>query len=147
VILVTAVLAGGLVVPFASNLKLASPLLKLSWRQTTALPFGLLVAGFELYFVKDFKFSTIATTKNLLSFLFVGIMGNLMSFGYIWSAEYTIMSHASIFNSLGGGFIVIYRLLMKKQVHKLEILGTLISLMGCTIVLFDKGAEKVDSEH
>jgi hypothetical protein len=103
--------------------------------------------AFELYYHKDFKISSMATPMNIMSFLFVGIVGNIMSFGYIWSAEYTIMSHASIFNSLGGGLIVIYRLLRKRSVHKLEIVGTLVSLLGCTVVLFDKSAEKVSSEN
>lgn len=78
---------------------------------------------------------------------FLGVTGNFMSVGYMWSAQYTIMSHASIFNSLGGAIIVLVRLILRKFVHKLELLGTLIALLGCTVILFDAHAEKMDSEN
>lgn len=71
-------------------------------------------------------------------------MGNLMSLGYIWSAKYTILSHSCLFNSLGGCFLVIGGLIMRHVVHKKEILGTVVSIIGCIITLFDGKAEKID---
>jgi drug/metabolite transporter (DMT)-like permease len=57
------------------------------------------------------------------------------------------MSHASIFNSLGGAVIVLVNHILRRPVHRLEIIGTLIALIGCSVVLCDGNAEKVDAEN
>jgi drug/metabolite transporter (DMT)-like permease len=54
------------------------------------------------------------------------------------------MSHALIFSNLGGILIVIYSLIRRKYVHKLEILGTIIAVLGCGLTVLDKSAKKVD---
>ena len=56
-------------------------------------PYVLLGALIELNVDKTFKIRSIMTFKNLFHILALGFIGNIMSFGYIWSAEYTIMSH------------------------------------------------------
>lgn len=100
-----------------------------------------------MFFVKDFRFADIMNWSIFRTLLELGVTGNMMILGYIWSAEYTIMSHASIFNSLGGAFIVFGSLLLRKYVHNLEIAGTLVATFGCIIILFDSNAEKVNAEQ
>ena len=68
-----------------------------------------------------------------------------MSLGYVWSAEYTIIGHTCLFGGLGGAFIVIYCLVKRLYVHKLEIFGTLLSILGCGIAIFDSSAAKMNS--
>ena len=87
----------------------------------------------------------IMTLKFVLNLLLFGFFGNLMSFGYIWSGEYTIMSHVNIFNNLGGVLIIIGCLIMRKAVHRFELVGTGIALLGCVITALDSKAEKVNS--
>jgi hypothetical protein len=77
------------------------------------LPFVILGACVEIYLSKTFKIRSVLTWKNFFNLLLLGLVGNIMSFGYVWSAEYTIMSHVCIFNSLGGAFIVFYRIIRK----------------------------------
>ena len=48
------------------------------------------------------------------------------------------MSHCSLFNGLGGVTIVISELIRRKYVHIFEIIGTVVALMGCVVILFDK---------
>ena len=107
-------------------------------------PYLFMASCVELYFEKTFKFRDIFNIKTMACLVILGITGDLMSLGYTWSAEYIIMSHSSIFNSLGGVFIVIGRLFLRRYVHKLEILGTGIALLGCVATLLDTNAEKVD---
>ena len=57
------------------------------------------------------------------------------------------MSHSSIFGSLGGALIVMYRLVFRKFVHKLEVFGTGVSLIGCIVILLDAKAKKVEEQQ
>jgi len=70
-----------------------------------------------------------------------------MSLGYVWSAEYTIIGHTCLFGGLGGAFIVIYCLFKGLFVHRLEMLGTLLSILGCGIAIFDSSAAKINSAN
>jgi drug/metabolite transporter (DMT)-like permease len=70
-----------------------------------------------------------------------------MMLGYFMSGSLTIFSHACIFTSLGGIIIVIYKLIKRETIHKYEIIGTIISLVGCVITIFDPNAAKVDPIH
>jgi TRAP-type mannitol/chloroaromatic compound transport system permease small subunit len=43
--------------------------------------------------------------------------------------------------------VVIYKLIRRRSVHKLEIFGTILAIIGSIILMYDKDAQKVDSEH
>ena len=55
------------------------------------------------------------------------------------------MSHVVIFVNLSGPVMVSYRLIMKQPVHKYEILGCLIAVVGSVLSVFDHKAEKVNA--
>jgi hypothetical protein len=55
------------------------------------------------------------------------------------------MSHALIFSNLGGILIVAYSLFRGRFVHRLEIIGSTIAILGCGITILDTKAKKVDS--
>jgi drug/metabolite transporter (DMT)-like permease len=80
----------------------------------------------------------------LSKFIIMGIVGDCMSLCGLLSGTYSIMTHSFIFNNLGGCLIVVYSILMRKEVHKFEILGTCISFLGCIITVLDGKAKKVD---
>lgn len=56
----------------------------------------------------------------------------------------TIMSHAEIFSSLSGSFIIIYRLIKREPLCGIEIWATIVAFAGATVVSLDGDAEKVD---
>jgi hypothetical protein len=59
---------------------------------------------------------------------------------FIWGAEMTIMSHAEIFSSLSGNFIILYRMVMRQPISEIEIWATLVSFAGATVVNLDHKA-------
>ena len=77
--------------------------------------------------------------------LTVAIIGDCMSLFNVFSGTYTIMSHSLIFSNLGGILIVIHSLIARRFVHKLEIVGTIIAIVGCMLTVLDNKAKKVDS--
>lgn len=90
-------IGGACSTPFSSVLDVENPVLKLTWRQITMLPFLWVGSIIEYICLKKtilLNFSLLLSPNFLLKLVFFGILGNLMSLGCIWSAEYTIMSHA-----------------------------------------------------
>jgi hypothetical protein len=55
------------------------------------------------------------------------------------------MSHSVIFVNLSGPVIVVYRLIKRQYVHKLELLGCSVALLGSFVSIMDKSAEKVNT--
>ena len=60
------------------------------------------------------------------------------SFLLIYSSRYTIFSHAISLANAGGVFIIALNLISQVQVHKIEIIGTIIVIFGVVILLFGK---------
>ena len=65
---------------------------------------------------------------------------------FVWGAKMTIMSHAEIFASLSGNFIILYRLLLRQPISKIEIVASIIAFAGVGIISLDEHAKKVDSK-
>jgi hypothetical protein len=57
------------------------------------------------------------------------------------------MSHVLIFSNLGGVLLVVFSLTKGHYVHKLEIIGTVIAIMGCSVSIMDGNAKKVDASQ
>eukprot|EP00347_Sterkiella_histriomuscorum_P019228 403342450 len=66
---------------------------------------------------------------------------------FITSGQFTLVTHTSIIFNLAIPLLVIYRLLCKQPYHKFEIYGTIIGFVGCIITVFDKKAQKVDTNN
>ena len=64
----------------------------------------------------------------------------------IYAGKYTLMSHSVIFVNLSGPVIVGWRLLNKRYVHSLEIIGCLIAIIGSIISIMDNSSNKVNPE-
>lgn len=79
--------------------------------------------------------------------LTVALIGDCMSLFNVFSGTYTIMSHSLIFSNLGGILIVIHSLISRRFVHKLEIVGCIIAIVGCMLTVLDNKAKKVDSSQ
>ena len=82
--------------------------------------------------------------KTFSFILIVAFIGNVMSLCNVFAGSYTIMTHALIFSNLGGIVLVVYSLIRRIFVHKLEIIGTSIAVLGCLITVLDRNAKKVD---
>ena len=104
------------------------------------LPFLTIMALFQTYFDKKFKFRDILTWSTLRTMVVIGFVGDLMSLCGTYAGQYTIMSHVLIFSNLGGVLIVIFAVFRGEFVHKLEIFGTVIALIGCTVTVMDANA-------
>ncbi len=88
-----------------------------------------------------------ANWKTLKFILLVSFIGDCSSVANVFSGQYTIMSHALIFSNLGGILIVVYSLIKRRFVHKLEIVGTMIAVAGCGLTILDGNAKKVDTSQ
>ena len=111
------------------------------------LPFLSIMAAVQTYFDKDFAFKDIINWQTFKKIFIVGLIGDCMSLCGTFAGQYTIMSHALIFSNLGGVLIVIFSVIRGIFVHKQEILGTVIALVGCIITVMDQNAKKVDSSQ
>jgi drug/metabolite transporter (DMT)-like permease len=58
-----------------------------------------------------------------------------MQVTYLMSGVYTIMTHATLFTNLTPFMLVILRFIMREQLHRLEVYGTAISIIGCVITV------------
>lgn len=109
------------------------------------LPFLIIMASVQTYYDKKFKFKDIMNWETLKFILIVAFIGDLMSLTNVFAGQYTIMTHALIFSNLGGIVLVIYSLIRRIFVHKLEIIGCSIAIIGCLVTVLDRKAMKVDS--
>eukprot|EP00347_Sterkiella_histriomuscorum_P015110 403358284 len=147
--IIVSVVTTAAILPFSVALPLKSTLLKLSWRNMTMIPFLFVMCIYEIKTkYKTFKLTTLITQKQMiLDQLYLGSSFLLIQIGYIISGQYTIMSHASILSNLGGVFIVVFRVLRGKSVHKLEYVGLVIAFVGTIVSVMDKEVQKVDSAN
>ena len=104
------------------------------------LPFLMIMAACQTYYDERFKIKDIVTWSTLKTMILVGFIGDCMSLCGTYAGQYTIMSHVLIFSNLGGVLIVIFSILRGRFVHKLEIFGTAIALIGCTVTVLDQNA-------
>eukprot|EP00347_Sterkiella_histriomuscorum_P020063 403339242 len=148
-LIIVTVFTTAAILPLSVALPLDSTLLKLTWRNTNMIPYFILISIYDLFTkYKSFKVLSIVRDKSLALELFLlGVSFMLMQIAYILSGQYTIMSHASIFSNLGGPFVVIYRAIIKKPVHKYEYLGLFIAFVGTIVSILDKDVQKVDSKN
>lgn len=141
-----AVVTGAAAVPLQVHLPLQSSFLKLSWRQLSMIPYLWVAGAVQMYFEKDFSIKRLFKKDLLKKFIVMGVIGDCMSLCHLLAGTYSIMTHAFVFQNLGGSLIVLYSLLRGIEVHKLELIGTAVSLLGCLITVTDKGAQKVNPE-
>ena len=58
-----------------------------------------------------------------------------MQVTYLMSGERTVMAHATIFTNLTPFMLVLLRVALRQKVHKLEVAGTALALLGCVITV------------
>jgi drug/metabolite transporter (DMT)-like permease len=58
-----------------------------------------------------------------------------MQVTYLLSGYYTVMAHATLFTNLTPFMLVILRFFMRQEIHRLEIIGTFVALLGCIITV------------
>lgn len=55
------------------------------------------------------------------------------------------MSHSDTFANLGGVILVIFKVIFRKPFTKLEVVGVLIAIIGCSLTILDPKAAKADA--
>jgi drug/metabolite transporter (DMT)-like permease len=78
----------------------------------------------------------------MVYYVVLGILVNIYSFGYVMSANYTIMSHAMTFCNLGSFTMLAYRFARRLPIAGIEVVGLLITLLGCMTIIQDPHAAK-----
>jgi hypothetical protein len=142
-----AMIAGAAILPINMKLPIENTILKITWRLINMMPFMIIFAIIQIKTDQTIKFKTMFSKQIVLELLLNSVLFTLVLLTYFYSGQFTIISHASMFTSLGGALIVIYKLLMLQPLQRLEIIGTAISIVGCTICVFDTKAAKVDPTH
>lgn len=145
--LICAVLSGASSIPGCVSLKAENVFLKVFWRQCVTIPFLTIVSLFEIKIWGNTEYSYrqfVQTKKHFGFFLVQGFLYNVYMAGYTLSGMYTIMSHCTMFCNLGGCFIILMKIVTRKQIHKLEYAGLVIAMLGCFCIQVDSEARKVD---
>ncbi len=89
---------------------------------------------------------TIKDRANLYNIIVAAFAISLQQFCAIFAGKYTLMSHSVIFVNLSGPVIVGWRLIKKQSVHRLEVIGCAIALIGSTISIIDHASEKTNPD-
>jgi hypothetical protein len=118
-------------------------ILKLLWRQMICTFAALVLGIFEFvyilaYYGKVRKFYKTSFTFESFKITFgAGICVFIWGMGLIYAANNTIQSHAYIFNNIGSVYILIGCLILGKSIHKLEIYGSGLAIVGAFLTLLD----------
>jgi drug/metabolite transporter (DMT)-like permease len=131
-------IAGAAILPINMKLPIENTILKITWRLINMMPFMIIFAIIQIKTDQTIKLNSILSKQIVIEIILCSLVLNVMFLSYFYSGEFTIFSHASMFTSLGGVIIVIYKLIFRHPLHKLEIIGTAISVFGCVICLFDR---------
>jgi hypothetical protein len=143
------IVSGAAFVPLGVNLDLENPMLKVTWRVTGMLPFIGAMGIFQGY-QKRFEFDmglVIRDKKNLVNIIIAAFAISLQQYCAIFAGKYTLMSHSVIFVNLSGPVIVGWRLIKRQSVHKLEIIGCIIAIIGSVISILDHTSQKANPEE
>jgi len=71
-----------------------------------------------------------------IDYIMVIVAGTAMfgnGFFLVWAGKYTIMSHATIVGGLAAVLIIMIRLITCQRVKRLELIGTVLAIIGCFI--------------
>lgn len=133
----------------SKEIPITEPILKVVTRQQLVSIVSVFFASFEwLYLIKIQKIPAKRvyriTKRRVMTGCITGSCFFLWMGGLVFSSNNTIQSHAYIFNSFGGTFIVAAALIMGKNVHRLEVIGSIVALSGAFLTLLDGNAQTTD---
>ena len=143
------------ILPLTINIQIENPYLKLLWRIITMVPFLIVMSYIEVRFMNQrlsqkeqigLKQLMNKVLEARLDLFLCGCSLLTMQVTYLTSGCYTIMTHATLFSNLAPFMLVILRFIMRDTLHKYEIIGTVIAILGCAVTLQDQEASKVNTE-
>ena len=65
--------SGASFVPFGVNLKVANPMLKVSWRVTNLIPFVAILGFVQAYFEQGFRMMSVFERKNCINLIIAAL--------------------------------------------------------------------------
>ncbi|CAI2370412.1 unnamed protein product [Moneuplotes crassus] len=86
----------------------------------------------------------IFTIGTCVEFLVSATLWTTASLLFIWSSEYTLVSHSGLFANFGGVFIVFLNLARSLPVHRLEIIGIIVVIIFAIIFVNDNSSTKTN---
>ncbi|TNV80073.1 hypothetical protein FGO68_gene16966 [Halteria grandinella] len=147
VLLAMVIASGAAFVPLGVSLDVSNPMLKVSWRVSTMLPFISLLGLWQAFSTPNFDpKKALLNPKTLQNLIIAAMAISLQQYCAIFAGKYTLMSHSVIMVNLSGPVIVGWRLLKRQAVHTLEISGCGIAVFGSIISIMDHTSEKVNTE-
>lgn len=142
--LVIVVLAGSTMAPFSLLLKSELAYLNNIWRLVLAFLYILPIALYSGLTTPTFKWSLLLEKRTLLQLSICGITMGAWSSLIMISAEMTVVSHAVLLCNCGCVFIILFMLCLGYKVGKLEIIGCIIAISGCTYSMTDQNSLRAD---
>jgi len=103
-----------------------------------------------LYFLylnrKSIDTKKIFARDTYLEFVVHALLWTVASTFYLWSSDFTLVSHTALLSNMGGVFIVVVNLLRLAPVHSLEIYGTIVVVIFAIIFMNDSSSTKTNGQ-
>ena len=134
---------GGGIGVFTQFYKADSVLLRNFWRFQITLVYLIPVIAGELYFFRP-KWHELSWRHAFTMLILCPLCQIGWSSCLIFVSGITVLLHAIVMSNLCGPFILLINLIFRKPVHRLELQGCIVALMGAAAMMLDPAAEKAD---
>ncbi len=139
------ILGGSSIGTFANFIPVKTSLAKNAWRAGLNITFFIIPTIIEFFLNRGkVNYRSFFTLKNYMYILITLIFQSLWTFGLIYASLNTIQSHAYIFSNVNGLILVGINYIRRVKLHKLEIIGSFISVVGCIVMAYDPEASRSD---
>ncbi|CAI2367282.1 unnamed protein product [Moneuplotes crassus] len=144
---IIALLCTSSVVPLVDRYEGVPSILRIIWRFELTVLYGFPLSVY--YWHKNrknldhAKIWTLRTATELFVSSLCFVVADVF---FIWSSDYTLVSHSYLLANLGGVFIVLMNLIRFLPVHYLEIFGTIIVVFAGVLCVNDNSSTKTNNQ-
>lgn len=144
-LLFLSILGGSSIGAAANFIPVKSTFAKNAWRAGLNSFFFIVPAIVEFFLTRGkVNYRKFFTLKNYIFILFTLLFQVTWCFGLIYASLNTIQSHAYVFNNTHGLVLVAINYIRRVKLHRLELIGALIAVVGCLVISNDPSAERMD---
>ncbi|CAI2370168.1 unnamed protein product [Moneuplotes crassus] len=146
-IIVAVIVLGGSasILPLVDEYKEVGVFLRTIWRWQLLVIYCFPCSLYYFYLKRDdMDVRKIFTVGTCVEFLASAILWTIASVLFVWSSEYTLVSHSGLLGNLGGVFIVFLNFVRCLPVHRLEIIGAIVMIIFAIIFVNDNSSTKTN---
>ncbi|CAI2363360.1 unnamed protein product [Moneuplotes crassus] len=147
VLTVLALCGGSSIIPFVDEYKGVDVVLRNIWRWQILVVYCLPCSVYFWYnsrkFIEVEKVFTRETWIELFVSALLWIFGSIL---YIWSSDFTLVSHSGLLGNLAGVFLVMVNIVRAVPVHRLEVYGTILVVISAIIFMNDNASTKTNGQ-